>query len=296
MQSSPSALKALLLASRPKTLAAGLSPVLLGTSMAAFEGSIDLPIFFLTLFFSLFIQIGTNYANDAFDFKNGADTEERIGPVRATQRGWLSYETMLKASFSSFLLALLAAIPLMMRAGWWSFPLALLSVLFGLLYTGGPKPLGYLGLGEVLVFLFFGPIAAVGAYYLQTTRLSIPILLASLSPGFLSCSILIANNLRDEISDRKAKKNTLVVRWGKRFGAWEYLLSTALAALPPVGLVFFFNYPYRLLLGILPFFFFIPLIRTAFSFKHPAEIIDHLAKSALILLAFTLIFSLLLLV
>jgi len=208
---------------------------------------LSVSIFLLTLLFSLSIQVGTNYANDYFDFVNGADTHLRNGPKRATQEGWVTPSSMLLATFLIFTFAILIAIPLMIIAGLWSLFLAAACVAFGILYTGGPKPLGYLGLGEALVFLFFGPIAACGAYFLQTGTVTLSTFIASLAPGFLSCSILIANNLRDEKSDRMANKRTLIVRFGRTFGSWEYTLTIVAAALIPTILVFFHEAPTHLL-------------------------------------------------
>jgi 1,4-dihydroxy-2-naphthoate octaprenyltransferase len=228
---SPSVPKALFLAARPKTWSAGLSPVLIGASMAP---SIDPAIFILTLLFSLFIQIGTNYANDYFDFVKGADTAARKGPKRAVLEGWIAPRTMLTLSGLTFGCALLFALPLMLKAGAWSFGLAGLCILSGILYTGGPKPFGYLGLGELVVFIFYGPIATLGTYFLQTGEINKMVLLASLAPGFLSAAILMANNLRDVDSDRLANKKTLVVRLGPRFGQWTYMALLFGASLVPL--------------------------------------------------------------
>lgn len=288
---SPSALKSFFLASRPKTWIASLSPVLIGTAMAHPR---NLPIFFLTLFFSLCIQIGTNYANDYFDFINGADTHLRNGPKRATQEGWIAPQSMLFASLAVFTCALIVAIPLMILAGLWSLFLAIACVAFGILYTGGPKPLGYLGLGELLVFPFFGPVAACGAYFLQTGWVHKPVFIASLAPGFLSCSILIANNLRDEKSDRAANKQTLIVRFGRTFGISEYILSILCAvAIPPI-LVFAYGGPIRLLAASLIGFAAIVPIRKVCTFRDPLELISVLQNSALLLIFYTVIYCALL--
>lgn len=270
---SPSVLKAYFLASRPKTWIASISPVLIGTCMA---DTINPLIFALTLLFSLLIQIGTNFANDYFDFIKGADTSARVGPLRATQQGWIAASTMLRATWIVFGLSILIAIPLMLRAGVpnliWSIPLAGLCVAFGIMYTAGPKPLGYLGLGELLVLIFFGPVAGCGAYYLQTATLTLPVFLASLAPGLLSCAILIANNLRDEETDRAANKRTLVVRFGRTFGLVEY----AVALLIPGLILLYFTQ------GFLPIFFFFVAYRTFQS--------KSLPQTAQLLIIYTLIF------
>lgn len=281
--------KAFFLASRPKTWPASLCPVLIGALMAP---KISPFLLILPLFFSLLIQIGTNYANDYFDFMKGADTSDRKGPKRAAQSGWVLPIHVLFASFIAFSLSLLVALPLMIELGPWSFFLAALCVIFGLLYTAGPKPLGYLGLGEVLVFIFFGPIATCGAYFLQTNELSLPVFIASLAPGFLSSAILVANNLRDEISDRKASKKTLVVRFGKNFGSFEYASFILLSALIPLILVFFFDLSILTLLASLILIPGLSLIRRAFDFQDPSEVMLLLPTTSALLLIYTVLFCL----
>jgi len=288
----PNLAVAYFLASRPKTWIAGLSPVWIGGALASRKTEIDYKIFFLTLLFSLLIQIGTNFANDYFDFLNGADTNLRKGPKRATQEGWISPIAMQRAAIAIFLSAFLTAIPLMAIAGLWSLPVALLCIAFGILYTGGPKPLGYLGLGEFLVLIFFGPVAVCGTYFLQTFSLSPSIFIASLSPGLISCAILIANNLRDEISDRATNKRTLIVRLGHRFGCWEYSLALFAALLVPAILILFYGAPLPLSFASLFIIVFIPQIRKAFRSLDPNEIASLLPVTALILLLYTTIFCL----
>lgn len=292
LPNSPSALKAYFLASRPKTWIASCSPVLIGTALSS---HVEFSIFILTLLFSLLIQIGTNYANDYFDFINGADTKLRNGPKRATMEGWISPKSMLIASLAIFGAASLVATPLMILAGLWSLFLAAACIAFGILYTGGPKPLGYLGLGEFLVFIFFGPVATCGTFFLQTGSVTPAVFIASLAPGLLSCSILIANNLRDEKSDRIAGKHTVVVRMGRLFGSWEYTLSIVFSSLVPLVLVIFYNGPISLCLAsfILPAA--IPLIKKAFGFRDPLELISVLQGSAMLLLLYTILFCITLL-
>ena len=286
----PSGPKAYFLASRPRTWPLSLCPVCIGVSMA--KGPIDYWVFGLTLFFSLLIQIGTNFANDYFDFIKGADTSSRIGPSRATASGWIAPSDMWRGTIFIFLLAFLTAIPLMARAGLWSLPIAALCILFGILYTGGPKPLGYLGLGELLVMIFFGPVACAGAYYLQTFTLNLSVLIASLAPGLLSTSALIANNLRDYKNDAKAGKQTLIVRLGPLFGKWEYATSIVFAGVVPLILFIFCGAPAITLLPMIILIVAIPLIQTAFRFEHPKELIPVLQVSAMLLLLYTLLFSL----
>lgn len=278
---SPNALKALFLAARPKTWTASLSPVWIGTALAAKETQIGISIFVLTLLFSLCIQIGTNFANDYFDFINKADTAARIGPKRAVQQGWISPKAMLIATFVAFACALLSALPLMVSVGIWSFPVAALCILLGIAYTGGPKPLGYLGLGELLVLFFFGPVAVLGTYFLQTGGITASAFLASLPPGLISTAILIANNLRDETTDRHACKKTIVVRFGRRFGSWAYALSLIAAACA----AFLFS---KILAAI--FLLAIPSIKKAFRFRRPEELFALLQGTSLLLLFYTVLF------
>ncbi len=284
---SPNALKAYFLASRPKTWIASLSPVMIGT---AFVNRVDPLILTLTLLFSLFIQIGTNYANDYFDCMKGADTHLRNGPKRATQEGWIAPKAMLMATAVLFVSAFLVAFPLMLLAGLWSVFLSILCIALGILYTGGPKPLGYLGLGEVFVFLFFGPVATCGSFFLQMKTVSLPVLIASFLPGLLSCSLLIANNLRDEKSDRAANKKTLIVRWGRRFGCWEYTSCVLFSSLVGPILVLAFGAPFSLMGTLLLIPMAMQSIRKVFSFRDPLELIAVLQNSALLLLFATLLF------
>lgn len=255
---SPNGLERWLLASRPKTWIASLSPVLIGTCMAP---SISWKVFVLTALFALLIQIGTNFANDYFDFLSGADTHERKGPKRAVQQGWISPDTMKKATALVFGAAFLCAIPLMIVAGLWSLPITIIAIAFGILYTGGPKPLGYLGLGEILVFIFFGLVSTCGSYFLQTHTVTSSVLLASIAPGLFSCALLIANNIRDEVTDRKANKKTLVVRFGQLFGKIEFAFSIIIPLVIPLILVFFYQGPINLI-GVFCLF---PVARNVFK-------------------------------
>lgn len=220
-------------AARPKTLVASFSPVIIGTACALRAGSFDFLTFLFTLLTALGIQIGTNFANDYFDFMKGADTKHRKGPVRVTQAGLVKPETMKLAVFLAFALTALSSSYLILQGGWPIALLAALSIFLGLAYTAGPLPLAYLGLGDLFVVLFFGPIATAGTAFLQTHMLSTTALLAGIGPGLISTAILTVNNLRDVDEDRLAGKKTLVVRLGKKFGQWEYTTAIALASLLP---------------------------------------------------------------
>ena len=282
MDNSPNALKAIFFAARPKTWIAGISPVALGAALAYKAGPCDGLLLFYSLLFSLFVQIGTNFSNDYFDFLKGADTDKRLGPPRAAAMGWLAPKTVRNLSLLFFGAAFFVSLPLVLSCGIWSIIFVLSAIAFGILYTGGARPLGYLGLGELLVFPYFGPVATLGTYYVQRQEISLEPLILSFSPGFFACAILVANNLRDEYTDRDANKNTLVVRFGKTFGKLEYVFFLVAALLSPLA----FGYGAGLL-------FLIPaslMLRSVFSYQDPKHIATLLPQTALLMIAFTALF------
>jgi 1,4-dihydroxy-2-naphthoate octaprenyltransferase len=206
-----------LMAARPRTLPAAIAPVLVGTA-AAVERAGELPrvaAFFAALVGSVFIQIGTNLANDYSDAKRGADTADRLGPVRVTSAGLVAPQRVLLATWIAFAVAVACGIYLTIVAGIVILLIGALSIAAGVLYTGGPRPYGYAGLGEVFVFLFFGLVAVNGSYYVQVEDLSALSLGLSISVGFLATAILVVNNVRDIETDRRAGKMTLAVRMGR---------------------------------------------------------------------------------
>ena len=223
-------------ATRPRTLAAAVVPVLMGTALAAREGGLHLPSAVAALVGALLLQVGANFANDFYDFKNGADNADRLGPARAVATGLISPAAMRVAFALVFALALVVGGLLVWRGGAPIVVIGLCSILFGVLYTGGPFPLGYLGLGEVLVLVFFGPVAVAGTVYVQTLSWSWAAVLAGLAPGLLASAILVVNNLRDIPTDRVAGKNTLAVRFGATFARVEYLLFVLVACAVPLAL------------------------------------------------------------
>ena len=222
-----------LLAVRPKTLGAALAPIMIGTAVAFAEGKGHAGAALAALLGALLIQIGTNFSNDYFDFIKGADTEERLGPMRATQAGLVSPQAMLKNFVLVFGLAVLVGIYLVYRGGWPIVIIGILSIASGILYTGGPMPLGYLGLGDLFVLIFFGPVAVGGTYYVQSLEISEVVILAGFGPGLLATALLAVNNLRDEPTDKKVGKRTLAVRFGPGFVRAEYLAAFALALILP---------------------------------------------------------------
>lgn len=222
-------LKPWLLSIRPKTLTASLVPVLIGAMVALQYSQVE-PIWVIPILVAaLLIQIGTNVSNDYYDFKKGADTSERRGPVRVTQAGLISPKAVHIGSILIFIAAILTGIPLVMRGGWIIVAIGLISVLCGVFYTAGPYPIAYLGLGELFVLVFFGIIAVSGTTYLLTMEWSRLAMLSGIAIGMLSISLLAVNNIRDISTDRKAGKKTLAARFGHTLGRVEYLLSILLA-------------------------------------------------------------------
>ncbi len=241
------------MAARPRTLPAAIAPVLVGTA-AAVQWAGRLPrvgAFVAALVGSVFIQIGTNLANDYSDARRGADTADRLGPVRVTSAGMVTPRRVLTATWVAFAVAIACGIYLAAVAGIVILLIGALSIAAGVLYTGGPRPYGYAGLGEVFVFLFFGLVAVNGSYYVQVERLDALPLGLSISVGFLATAILVVNNVRDLETDRRAGKMTLAVRMGRSNAVSLYrilvlgafvVLPIALAggeasALPLIGLL-----------------------------------------------------------
>jgi 1,4-dihydroxy-2-naphthoate octaprenyltransferase len=219
------------MAARPRTLPAAVAPVLVGTA-AAIEHHGDLSglwAFIAALVGSVFIQIGTNLANDYSDAKRGADTVDRLGPVRVTSAGLVAPQRVLVATWVAFGIAVAAGIYLATVAGWVIIAVGVASIAAGVLYTGGPRPYGYAGLGELFVFLFFGLVAVNGSYYVQLERLDWLPFGLSVAVGCLATAILVVNNVRDIETDRRAGKNTLAVRLGRQ-GARRLYIGLVVAA------------------------------------------------------------------
>lgn len=215
-----------LLAARPKTLAAAVVPVLVGTSLAAYGPRvIDWWLFTCTLAGALLIQVGTNFVNDALDFKKGADTAERLGPLRVTQAGLLSADAVMRGAYICLFLAALCGIPLVIHSGWPLLAIGLASIAAAYAYTGGPYPLAYHGLGEVFVLGFFGLAAVGGTFYIQRGFVDWTVLAMGTSIGLLAVALLAINNLRDATNDARSGKHTMAVRFGETFARIEIVLS-----------------------------------------------------------------------
>jgi 1,4-dihydroxy-2-naphthoate octaprenyltransferase len=204
-----------LMAARPRTLPAAIAPVLVGTALAGFAHVFHPLRFVAALLGALFIQVGTNLSNDYSDARRGADAEDRLGPVRVTAGGLVPPRQVLIATYVSFGLAVLFGVYLIAVAGWELLLVGAASILAGVAYTGGPKPYGYEGLGELFVFLFFGVVAVAGSFFVQVKTLHWEAFALAVPVGLLAAAILVVNNIRDIDSDRRAGKRTLAVRIGR---------------------------------------------------------------------------------
>ena len=226
-----------LMAARPRTLPAAIAPVLVGTSLAIRNGPFHPLAFVAALLGAVLIQIGTNLSNDYSDARRGADTEDRIGPVRVTAGGLLPPHRVLVATYLTFGAAVLCGVYLIAVAGWLLLAVGAASILAGVLYTGGPRPYGYEGLGELFVFLFFGLVAVTGSYYVQRRALPWEAFVLAVPVGLLIAAILVVNNVRDIETDRRAGKRTLAVRLGRERTRVLFTAMVALAFVELVGAV-----------------------------------------------------------
>ncbi len=246
-----SALKTWLSAARPQTLAAALIPVLVGAALAYQQNSLGWDVTLVALFCAFAIQIGTNFANDYFDHVKGADTPDRIGFERATSAGKVAPKVMLRATMLTMFIAFAAGLYLVWVGGWVILWIGILSLLFGVLYTGGPFPLGYNGLGDLFVFIFFGFVAVMGTTYVNTLEWSVVAFWASIPVGALCVNILVVNNLRDVEQDRVTGKKTLGVLLGEKALKTEYLVMLLLAYLVPLYFYHFLSYSIWIILPYL---------------------------------------------
>jgi 1,4-dihydroxy-2-naphthoate octaprenyltransferase len=286
------------LAARPKTLPAAAAPVLVGIALAVEAGVFEWVAAVCALLGALLIQVGTNYANDYHDFVQGADTAERVGPMRVTQAGLVRPEETKRAAVVAFALAVLAGAYLMWRGGWPIVAVGALSLACGWLYTAGPRSLAYLGVADLFVLVFFGPVAVAGTFWVQAAGTAVGeelwLLAAAvgLGPGFLATAILLANNIRDVEQDRVAHKRTLVVRFGRALGVGLYAACALAAALVPVGVWMatgdhagaLFAAPAPLLLA--------GPLRTFQTTSDPARLNPLLGKTAGVLLVYSVVLAL----
>jgi 1,4-dihydroxy-2-naphthoate octaprenyltransferase len=218
-----------MMAARVRTLPAAIGPVLVGTALAGYLHVFHPLRFLAALVGAIFIQVGTNLSNDYSDARRGADTEDRLGPVRITAGGLVPPRQVLLATYLSFGVAVLAGVYLIAVAGWQLLLVGAASILAGVLYTGGPRPYGYEGLGELFVFLFFGIVAVAGSFFVQVTHLDWEAFALAVPVGLIAAGILMVNNIRDIETDRRAHKRTIAVRLG-RSGARALFAVTIYAA------------------------------------------------------------------
>ncbi len=226
-----------LVAARPRTLPAAVAPVLVGTALAGTEDVFKPLRFAAALVGSIFIQIGTNLANDYSDARRGADSEDRLGPVRVTAGGLMPPRRVLVGTWVAFAIAVGAGSYLVAVAGWELLVVGVLSIAAGVLYTGGPRPYGYEGLGELFVFVFFGLVAVGGSYFVQTEDLRWEAVALGVPVGLLAAAILVVNNVRDIETDRRAGKRTLAVRLGREraVAVFAGMLIVAFATVPVIA-------------------------------------------------------------
>jgi 1,4-dihydroxy-2-naphthoate octaprenyltransferase len=264
---------------------------LIGTAMAYAVDKGHAVAALAALLGALLIQIGTNFSNDYFDFVKGADTEERLGPIRATQAGLVTPEAMRRNFVVVFGLAVLVGIYLVYRGGWPIVIIGVLSIASGILYTGGPMPLGYLGLGDLFVLIFFGPVAVGGTFYVQTLELPLEVILAGFGPGLLATALLAVNNLRDEPTDKKVGKRTLAVRFGPAFARGEFLTAFALALILPFILAFWTNGHWFACLSALIIIPGRSPIRQIISGVEGVELNETLAATGKLIILYSILFS-----
>lgn len=250
----PVRLQVWLEASRPKTLAAAVVPVAVATAFAFGHEAANWTKAALCLAFALLVQIGTNFANDYFDYCSGADSSNRVGPRRAVAAGLVTPRAMLWATGLVLAAAFGVGMFLVTDGNWVLLPVGIASIVCAIAYTGGPFPFGYNGLGDIFVFIFFGLVAVGVTFYVQVGFVTESVWLSGAAIGLLAANILVANNYRDAETDAAAGKRTLVVRFGRRFAVWQYGLSAGFALSSGVWLYFFTGYGWLVLLpvGLLP--------------------------------------------
>jgi 1,4-dihydroxy-2-naphthoate octaprenyltransferase len=279
------------MAARLRTLPAAVAPVLVGTSLAGFQHVFHPLRFVAALLGAIFIQVGTNLSNDYSDARRGADTEDRLGPVRVTAGGLVPPDQVLLATYASFGVAVLVGVYLIVVAGWQLLLVGIASILAGVLYTGGPRPYGYEGLGELFVFLFFGIVAVAGSYFVQVKHLDWEAFALAVPVGLLAAAILVVNNVRDIDTDRRAGKRTLAVRLGRERTRLLYAAMVNLSyALTPITWAFDRLHAWVLLPWLtLPLA--ARLIRTVDRHTDGPTLNQVLAKTGMLQLAFCVLLS-----
>ena len=289
---SGSPVRAWVLASRPKTLPVAIAPVLVGSAMAWDDGIFNIGIALITVVCALLITIGTNLCNDYADFMSGVDTTNRKGPTRVTQAGLIAAQHVLVATVLVYSIATALGMILVYRGGWGVSIIGFASILAGILYTAGPWPYGYKGLGDLFVLIFFGPVAVGGTYYVQTLEITSSVIVIGLAPGLLSVAILTVNNIRDIAEDRKANKKTLVVRFGRKFGIGLWLGCVVIAALLPLEFVRVTGDHVWAGLTVLILIPAISILHKLITIHDSADLNPLLGQTAFLLLGYSVIFAL----
>jgi 1,4-dihydroxy-2-naphthoate polyprenyltransferase len=280
-----------ILASRPRTLPAAIAPVLVGTALAASEDEFRVLPFLAAVVGSTFIQIGTNLSNDYSDARRGADTEDRLGPVRVTAGGLMPPRHVLVGTYLAFGIAVAAGLYLAAVAGWELLVVGAASILAGVLYTGGPRPYGYEGLGELFVFVFFGIVAVVGSYYVQTEELRWEAFALAVPVGLLSSAILVVNNVRDIDTDRRAGKRTLAVKLGRERARLLFTAMVVLSFAAPVVTLALGGLTPWLLVTLAAIPLAVPLIKTVSSRSDGPALNAALGGTGRLLAVFSLLLS-----
>ncbi|MGZ0655542.1 1,4-dihydroxy-2-naphthoate polyprenyltransferase [Coraliomargarita sp. W4R72] len=278
-------------ATRPKTLPAAVAPVLLGTAMAYRLGQMHLLPAVICLAFALLVQVGTNFANDYLDGVKGTDTDARLGPRRAVATGLIAPATMKWATIGILAFAFCLGLSLIYFGGWWLLGIGIASVVCAWIYTGGPFPLAYNGLGDIFVVLFFGLIAVGCTFYVQTGFIGWEVVLLGLACGLIVNNILVVNNYRDIDEDRQANKHTLVVLLGRRWGLLQYGLSLGFAG-AVLGCLAYQSFGRMILLGCLPVGYGFVLLLKLAKASTPMDFLAALKAAALTVVAFSLLVSL----
>jgi 1,4-dihydroxy-2-naphthoate octaprenyltransferase len=266
--------------------------VLVGTALAQGQDDVFKPLRFVcALIGSIFIQIGTNLANDYSDARRGADTEDRLGPVRVTAGGLMPPATVLRGVYVAFGIAVLSGVYLIAVAGWGLLIVGIASIIAGVMYTGGPKPYGYEGLGEVFVFLFFGVVAVVGSYYVQVEKFEWEAFALSVPIGLLASAIMVVNNVRDIDTDRRAGKRTLAVRVGRRRARVLYATMIGLAYVAPIVIALTSDLGGWIILALVTAPLALPLIRTLFTRTDGPSLNKVLAGTGQLLALYSVVLS-----
>jgi 1,4-dihydroxy-2-naphthoate octaprenyltransferase len=271
------------MASRPRTLTAAVTPVIVGTALAGRAHAFNATLALAALISAILIQIGANFANDLYDFRKGADTPDRLGPTRVTSAGLLEPRTIEIGMWLAFGLAAISGLYLIYAGGWPILAIGVASILAGIAYTGGPVPLGYIGLGDLLVFVFFGLVAVGGTYYVQAHALAPQVIFAASAIGVLTTNILVVNNVRDADTDRPTGKRTLAVLLGRDAARVEYAVLLLVAYAAPLVLWLAFKMSAWVLLALLSLPLAVRLTRAVFTAKDGPTFNRTLAGTAQLL-------------